>query len=60
MQMQMQLLGPALPTTLSSQAPLGAKEDFRTLELSSIGKANTAKKSMRLVNREAWLFPRME
>jgi hypothetical protein len=54
-QVQIQLLRPVLPTILGSQFLLFAKI-FCTPELSSIGKANAAKKSMPLINKELGSF----
>lgn len=42
--MQMQLLKPALPTTLSSQYPLGAKEDFLYIGAQFYGQSEHSQK----------------
>jgi hypothetical protein len=43
-QMQMQLLRPELPTTLSSQTPLGAKEDFLCIGAQFYGQSEHSQK----------------
>jgi hypothetical protein len=43
-QMQMQLLRPELPTTLSTQSPLGAKEDFLYIGAQFYGRSEHSQK----------------